>query len=178
MTTAPATTAFSRARGLRGGPRGRRAAVALGAVVLPALALSGCEKPTPLAQITVGDRTASAEAQCYDDGENIPEAEIETCVSERAESSITADVGDRVRIGVEPDIADDGWVLFVDGRLVKPQPSKHTYVTYLGEQFFSAQSQPGQIPELNDKAKIGIVEIDDEGNYKGAWSFDLKRKDA
>lgn len=56
------------------------------------------------------------------------------------------------------------------------QPSKHTYVTYSGDQFFNAQSEPGQPPVQSDKAKVGIVEIDDEGNYKGAWSFDLKRK--
>ncbi|MEO3767724.1 hypothetical protein [Streptomyces sp. B8F3] len=172
MTTAPATTAFSRARGLRS----RRGAAALGAVVLSAFALSACEKPTPLAQITVGDRTASAEAQCYNDGKEISNEELETCVSERAEKSITVDAGDRVRIGVEPDIADSGWVLFVDGRLVTPQPSKHTYVTYSGDQFFNAQSQPGEPPVQSDKAKVGIVEIDDKGTYKGAWSFDLKRK--
>ncbi|AKH83039.1 hypothetical protein AA958_13270 [Streptomyces sp. CNQ-509] len=172
MTKAPATTVFSRARGLRS----RRGAVALGAVVVSAFALSACEKPTPVAQITVDDRTASAEAQCYDDGKDISNEELESCISERAEKSITVDSGDRVRIGVEPEIADNGWVLFVDGRPVTSQPSKHTYVTYSGDQFFEAQSQPGQPPVQSDKAKVGIVEIDDEGNYKGAWSFDLKRK--
>ncbi|MFW6722214.1 hypothetical protein ACHZ98_19035 [Streptomyces sp. MAR4 CNY-716] len=172
MSQAPATTAFSRARGLRS----RRGAAALGAVVLSAFALSACEKPTPVAQITVGSRTATTEAQCYDDGKNIPNEELETCVSERAEKSITVDSGDPVRIGVEPDIADNGWVLFVDGRLVTPTPSKHTYASYNADQFFNAQSQPGQVPVPSEKAKVGIVEIDDDGNYKGAWSFDLKRK--
>ncbi|WP_407565607.1 hypothetical protein [Streptomyces sp. 184] len=176
MTSAPATTAFSPARGPRGGRRSRRTAAALGAVVVSAFALSACEKPTPLAQITVGGRTASTEAQCYNDGKNIPNDELEVCVGERAEASITVDAGDPVRIGVEPDIADSGWVLFVDGRLVTPRPSKHTYASYNSDQFFNAQSQPGQAPVQSDKAKVGIVEIDDDGNYKGAWSFDLKRK--
>lgn len=172
MTPAPATTAFSRARGLRS----RRGAAALGAVVLSAFALSACEKPTPVAQITVGARTASTEAQCYNDGKDIPNDELESCVSESAEKSITVDAGEPVRIGVEPDIADSGWVLFVDGRLVTPQPSKHTYVSYNADQFFNALSQPGQAPAPNAKAKVGIVEIDGDGDYKGAWSFDLKRE--
>lgn len=180
MTTAPATTAFSPARGRRGtglrGRRGPRAGAAIGvAVVLPVLALTACDKPTPLAQITVDDRTASTEAQCYGEGKNLPNEELNACVAERAEASITVDAGDRVRIGVDPDIADTGWVLFVDGRPVATSPSKHTYVTYGGDQFFNAQSQSGQ-PVQNDKAKVGIVEIDEDGNYKGAWSFDLKRK--
>ncbi|GAA2121755.1 hypothetical protein [Streptomyces synnematoformans] len=179
MTTAPATTAFSHARGRRAlrTRRGTRAGAGLGVAALAVVALAGCEKPTPLAQITVGDRTASTEAQCYEDGKDISNAELNACVEERAGASITVDAGDRVRIGVDPDIADTGWTLFVDGRPVVPRPSKHTYVTYSGDQFFNVQSPTGE-PTQNDKAKVGIVEIDEDGNYKGAWSFDLKRKES
>jgi hypothetical protein len=178
MTTAPATTAFSPARGrVRRARRARRAVPALGVAVLSVVALAGCDKPTPLAQITVGGRTASTEAQCYDEGKDIPTGELDACVAKRAGASITVDAGQPVRIGVDPDIADTGWTLFVDGRPVVPRPSKHTYVTYNADQFLNAQSPTGE-PVVNDKAKVGIVEIDEKGNYKGAWSFDLKRKES
>ncbi|MFW6694343.1 hypothetical protein [Streptomyces sp. MAR4 CNX-425] len=177
MTTAPATTAFSHARGRRAALRAGRSGAALGVAALSVVALAGCEKPTPLAQITVGDRTASTEAQCYEEEKNITGVQLTACVEESADASITVDAGDRVRIGVDPDIADTGWTLWVDGRPVVPRPSKHTYVTYSGDQFFNTRSETGQ-PVQDDEAKVGIVEIDDDGNYKGAWSFDLKRKES
>ena len=48
--------------------KSRRIGVALGAVSAGLLVLSACDKPTPLATVTVGDNSVHTEASCYNDG--------------------------------------------------------------------------------------------------------------
>lgn len=165
------TSAFS-SRGRRA-----RACAALGAVALSAVALAACEKPTPMAQITVGSETASTEAACYEDGETISDTELRECVEEEAQTSITMRAGDKLRIGVEPEIAENGWVLFLNGSPAIPEPNKNTYVSFNGDSFFATQNENGQ-PTRTDSATIGIVEVDEDGDYKGAWNFDIEREDS
>lgn len=149
-----------------------RAGAALGIATLSLLALAACEKPSPLAQVTVGDRTASAEAVCYNDGKTIEEAELKNC-SGKAKAHITVGQGDKLRIGVDPKVAEHGWVLVLNGQEVT-EPSKKTYVSYNGESFFTQMGQDGQPQGSTDKATLTIASKDGQ-DLRGVWSIDLKR---
>ena len=48
--------------------RRRRVVAAAGAVSAGLLVLSACDKPSPIATITVGTNSVNSEATCYNDG--------------------------------------------------------------------------------------------------------------
>ncbi|NLU70969.1 DUF2771 domain-containing protein [Streptomyces sp. HNM0574] len=152
--------------------RGVRTATAVGAVSLGLLALSACEKPSPMATATVNSTSVSTEAACYNDGDTIAQSEAKSCLSKEAEKSVTAGPGDKVRIGVEPDVAEGGWLLFIDGQPVLPEPIKKTYYTFPGEAFFQSQTPTGQA-QKKDSAQVSIVQADGS-QFKGIWHLKLK----
>lgn len=151
-----------------------RTATALGTVTLGLLALSACEKPTPLATVTVGGETVTAEAACYEDGKTIGEAEAKKCADAKAEKKITVGHGDKIRIGVEPEMAEEGWMLFVNDQSVLPEPTDKTYYSFPGDAFFQKQGPTGQAEPTKD-AEISIVMTKD-GNFKGAWHIEAKQE--
>ncbi|NGO69243.1 DUF2771 domain-containing protein [Streptomyces boncukensis] len=152
-----------------------RTATALGAVSLGLLALSACEKPTPRATATVGSSTISTEASCYRDGKTIPQKEARKCLSEKTDKTISVGSGDKLRIGVEPDMAEKGWLVFVNGRPLLPDPMKKTYYSFPGEVFFQQQGAQGQMT-TKKSTQISIVEADG-GDFKGVWHIKLKNDD-
>ncbi|MEV6326181.1 DUF2771 domain-containing protein [Streptomyces sp. NPDC051909] len=150
----------------------RRAAVALGAVSAGLLVLSACDKPTPVATVTVGSKSVSSEAACYNDGEPIAEKQIAACLNKKAEDSISVDPSDKVRFGVDPDIADNGWTIFLGGQAAEPEPFKKTYRTIPANAFFSTQTG-----EETDQTQVTIVENTGK-SVTGIWHFDLKKKES
>ncbi|NGN69633.1 DUF2771 domain-containing protein [Streptomyces sp. A7024] len=155
--------------------RRRRAAAALGAAAVSIAALAACEKPTPLATLTVGSDTVTTEAECYKKGEVIPQNELSKCLEESSGKSVSLGPGDKLRIGVDPKIAETGWVMFVNGQPAITEPSDRTYISFQGDAFFQgAQGPDGQQQQVK-QAKVAIVEVDG-GSSKGVWSFDLKKK--
>ncbi|MGW4160531.1 DUF2771 domain-containing protein [Streptomyces sp. NPDC004788] len=148
----------------------RRAAVALGAVSAGLLVLSACEKPTPLATVTVGSSSVNSQAACYNDGKAIEEKQIPACLNKKAEKSISVDPSDKIRFGVDPDIADKGWTIFLNGQNAEPEPFKKTYRTIPASAFFS--SQMGAAP---DQTQVTIVESGGK-SVTGIWHFNLKKK--
>ncbi|MGW2471629.1 DUF2771 domain-containing protein [Streptomyces sp. NPDC001665] len=153
--------------------KGRRIGVALGAVSAGLLVLSACDKPTPLATVTVGDNSVSAEAACYDDGKALKNSDAQKCLNKEAEKTIDVSMTDTVHFGVDPEIADNGWTLFVDGQRGEPEPSKKTYRSITGSAFFSSQSQTGEAPK---DTQISIVETKG-AKVIGIWHFKLKKTD-
>lgn len=131
----------------------RRAAVALGAVSAGLLVLSACDKPTPLATVTVGTDSVHSEAACYNGGEAIKESQIQQCLNKKAEKSITVAMDDKIRFGVDPEIADHGWTIFLGGQQAEPEPYKKTYRTIPASAFFSSQSG-----ESTNTTQVTIVE--------------------
>ena len=150
-----------------------RTATAIGAVSLGLIALSACEKPTPRATATVGSTTISTEASCYDDGKTIPQDEVRKCLSKKAEKTISVGTGEKLRIGVEPDMAENGWLVFVNGQPALPDPVKKTYYSFPGEAFFQSQSPQGQPSAPKKSTQISIVEADGS-DFKGVWHLKLK----
>ncbi|WP_411084842.1 DUF2771 domain-containing protein [Streptomyces sp. 061-3] len=151
--------------------KGRRIGVALGAVSAGLLVLSACDKPTPLATVTVGDTSVTTEASCYNDGDALKDSQIKSCLNKKAEKSVEVAMDDKVRFGVDPEIADKGWTLFINGQQAEQEPYKRTYRSIPGSAFFSSQTG-----ETTNKTQISIVETDGK-KLTGIWHFELKKTD-
>ncbi|MFI9625082.1 DUF2771 domain-containing protein [Streptomyces sp. NPDC052042] len=149
--------------------KGRRIGVALGAVSAGILVLSACEKPTPLATVTVGGNSVSSEAACYNDGKPLTTSEIKSCLNKKAEKTVEVAMDDKVRFGVEPEIADSGWTLFINGQQAEQEPYKKTYRSIPGSAFFSSQTG-----ETANSTQVSIVETQGK-NLTGIWHFELKK---
>ncbi|MFB9517903.1 DUF2771 domain-containing protein [Streptomyces purpureus] len=149
--------------------RRRRAAAALGAVSAGLLVLSACDKPTPLATVTVGSDSVHSEASCYNDGDAIKESQIQACLNKKAEKTLTVSMDDKIRFGVDPEIAENGWTLFIGGQQAEQEPYKKTYRTIPASAFFSSQTG-----ETANKAQVSIVETTGK-KLTGIWHFELKK---
>ncbi len=153
--------------------RGVRTATALGAASLGLVALSACDKPTPMVTATVGSDSVTTEAACYDDGKALPQAEVRKCLSKKADKTVSVSTGDKLRLGVDPETGDHGWLVLVDGKPALPEPVKKTYYSLPGEAFFQSQSAQGQPSAPKKSVQISIVETSG-GDFKGIWHFTLK----
>ncbi|MFD9218489.1 DUF2771 domain-containing protein [Streptomyces sp. NPDC002730] len=147
----------------------RRAAAALGAVSAGLLVLSACDKPTPLATVTVGTDSVHTEATCYNDGKAIKESLIQSCLNKKAEKVVKVAMDDKVRFGVDPEIADHGWTLFIGGQQAEQEPYKKSYRTIPGNAFFASQTG-----ETSNKAQVSIVETNGK-KLVGIWHFQLEK---
>ncbi len=148
--------------------RRRRAAATLGAVSAGLLVLSACEKPTPLATVTAGDNSVSSETDCYGDGKKVPIADLGKCLGAKDMKSLDVDPDEAVRFGVDPEIADGGWTILVNGQPLPLEPSEKTYRTIPGSVFFDAQ-----YGARGDTAVVSIRQGENE--VTGLWSFKLKK---
>ncbi|MGW0912202.1 DUF2771 domain-containing protein [Streptomyces sp. NPDC002784] len=150
--------------------RRRRAVAAAGAVSAGLLVLSACEKPTPMATITVGSSSVSEEATCGGEGEALKAAALTECLKETDIKSLTVDPDETVRFGVDPDIADNGWTIMMNGQPLLQEPLKKTYTTIPGSVFFNAQ--------YGAQGNSTLVSIrEGEKETTGLWSFKLKKDD-
>ncbi|MEU6079314.1 hypothetical protein [Streptomyces sp. NPDC047108] len=153
----------------------RRTVVAAGAAVLGLVALSACEKPTPLATVTVGSNSATAEAACYSD-KGISQKELQSCFSEKGGKKVTVHDGEKIRVGVDPEIAESGWVMVVNGQPTMAEASKDTYRSFDFDQIFAAQQgQPGGAAAAPKTAKVAIIELKGGDEPKGLWQFNLSK---
>jgi hypothetical protein len=149
--------------------RGRRIGAALGAVSAGLLVLSACDKPTPLATVTVGTDSVHTEAACYEDGKALSDAKVAECVEMTAEKSIDMATGDTLRLGTDPEIADTGWVLYMNGAPAISDPFKKTYRSFTGIDLFASQTGG----EAAQSVKLSIIEMDQDQKIKGVWNFEI-----
>jgi hypothetical protein len=155
---------------LQSASRRRRAVAVAGAVSAGLLLLSACEKPTPVSTVTVGDSSVNSEALCYNDGKALDAASLAKCVKNTGDiKSITVDQDETVRFGVDPKIADEGWILLVNGRQFT-DVSKKTYRTIPGSAFFNAQYGTQGASNTVSIQMGEKVEVP-----KGLWTFKLKK---
>ncbi|MGI5139010.1 MULTISPECIES: DUF2771 domain-containing protein [unclassified Streptomyces] len=147
--------------------RSRRAVAALGAVSAGLLLLSACNKPTPLATITVGTNSVSSQTDCYNDGNEVAAADLAKCLTSKDVKSIKVDPDETVRFGVDPSIADQGWTILLNGQPLT-ESSKKTYRTIPGSVFFNAQYGAS-----GNSTRVSIK----EGTTKvtGLWTFKLEK---
>ncbi|WP_225824542.1 DUF2771 family protein [Streptomyces naphthomycinicus] len=164
MTTLPRGEAADVPRAVRR----RRAVAVAGAVSAGLLVLSACDKPSPVATITVGGDSVNSEALCYNDGDTLNADSLKDCVKNTGDvKSIKVGQDETVRIGVDPKIADAGWVVLVNGRQFTDS-SKETYRTIPSSAFFNVQY--GTQGETNTLT----IQMGEKSN-KGVWSFKLKK---
>lgn len=165
-------------RGPGGLRRTVRTATALGAVCLGLTTLSACEKPTPVTTVTVGTDTVTTEAACYHDGKKLSDKMLDECQDEKAEKSIKVSRGDILRLGVEPEIADPGWVLLVNGAPVMNKPIDKTYRSLTGDGFYpSEQGSQQSAADTPRDAEIAVVEQNDQGDIFGVWRITIELDD-
>jgi hypothetical protein len=156
--------------------KARRAGVALGAVSAGLLVLSACgwTKPTPIATVTVGSDSYNTEAadNCYDEG-GLKESRVQECLSAKGGKAVDVSVDDRVRFGVDPEIAENGWTLFLDGQRAEQEPYTKTYRSIGASAFFSAGQMGGEAP---DSVRVSILETDAKSKKAiGVYRFVLKK---
>ncbi|MGW3242050.1 hypothetical protein [Streptomyces sp. NPDC001070] len=150
----------------------RRRAAALGAVSLGLIALSACEKPTPLATVTVGDKTVTTEAtsKCYVKGKKLTEQVFLACLQTKPKKTVTVRAGDKVRIGVDPEIAEKGWVV-ATGTSGKSGLLKDTTYRSFDAETLLSDSQTGTAAS---EVTLNIIETSGAQDYLGVWQFKLK----
>ncbi|MET9467519.1 DUF2771 domain-containing protein [Streptomyces sp. NPDC006544] len=153
--------------------RARRSVAALGAVSAGLLLLSACDKPTPLATVTVGSSSVSTESACQD-GKELTAEKVQECFTDlKGAKSIEYARGDTLRLGVEPDVVKDGkkWQAVLDGQPIT-EPSSNTYRSFPGADVFSTGGQ-GEAPASK---KLNIVQVGEDGKPLAVWAFNLKLK--
>ncbi|AZK94754.1 MULTISPECIES: DUF2771 family protein [Streptomyces] len=145
----------------------RRATAAVAIVGAGLLTLSACEKPTPVATLTIGSESVNTEAACYNDGKPLAKDVYDACMKETGKT-LEVDPDLPLRIGVDPAIAENGWVLGVEGSLSnEAEESKKTYQSVNSRAFFPPGGQ--------DKLRLQIVEVKDQQPV-GVWQFQLKKQ--
>jgi hypothetical protein len=156
----------------------RRAVTALGAVSLGLAALTACDKPTPLATVTVGTKSVTAEAvdKCYAHGKKLPTTIFRACLAAAPKHHITVGLGDRVRIGVDPKLAKKGWLIAVGNQLNPPESLKDkTYWSLDSTSLFEEQDpQTGQTVPLKEVTLNVVESADTSGDATyGVWKIKL-----
>ncbi|WP_030208128.1 hypothetical protein [Streptomyces sp. NRRL S-87] len=155
--------------------KGRRIGAALGAVSAGLLVLSACDKPTPLATVTVGSSTVSTEAACSaDGGKELSQEKVADCLASiKAGKTIDYARGDTLRLGVEPEVVEDGktWQAVLDGQPIT-EPSSNTYRSFPGADVFATGGQ-GEAPASK---KLAFIQLGEDKKPLAVWSFTLKLK--
>ncbi|MFJ3883536.1 DUF2771 domain-containing protein [Streptomyces sp. NPDC090077] len=156
--------------------RARRSVAALGAVSAGLLLLSACDKPTPLATVTVGSSSVSAESEsnCSSNGQDLSMDKVQECLTDpKNAKSIEYGRGDTLRLGVEPEIVEDGkkWQAVLDGQPIT-EPSSNTYRSFQGADVFATGGQ-GEAPQSK---LLGFVQVGEDGKPLNVWSFKLQLK--
>lgn len=131
--------------------RRHRALLAAGAACLGPLAVIACEKPSPNAHFTLGTHTSSPEAadDCYGHGEPLGQRRAAACVAGGGDTpAFTVRSGDTFHIGVDPEIADTGWLLFVDGELWGGEPFTTTYRSFGSPDLYAVAQRSAAAGEL------------------------------
>ncbi|MEV0528522.1 DUF2771 domain-containing protein [Streptomyces sp. NPDC050439] len=156
---------------VHGSARRRRSVAAIGAVSAGLLVLSACDKPTPLATVTVGSDSVNSEASCYNDGKEIADSQLRDCLKDTDVESIKVDPDEKVRFGVDPEVADKGWTLLMNGQPLT-EASNKTYVVIPGSVFFNQQYGGGK-----NSTTVSLLEGGKGSTAKatGLWSFKLKK---
>lgn len=150
--------------------RRRRVVATVGAVSAGLLVLSACDKPTAMATITVGSSSVSSEATCGGEGKTLKASNLTACLKDKDIKEISVDPEATVRFGVDPEIADNGWTILMNGRPLLTEYSNKTYSTIPGSVFFNTQ--------YGAQGNSTLVSVQEgENGATGLWSFRLKKDD-
>ncbi|MGI5339493.1 DUF2771 domain-containing protein [Streptomyces sp. CA-181903] len=141
--------------------RSRRVAAAFGAVTFGVVALSACDKPTPLTTLTADKSEVHSEAACYDGKGGIEQSDIADCLG-KGGKTLKVPADGLLHLGVDPKVAKKGW--FVASGTQRSDVSTRTYRTLSAASF---------LQQGTDEAKISIFMVGDKKTY-GVWNYTLK----
>ena len=168
MTSPPAADPLpepsSGARARRG--PARAAVGAVGAVCAGLAVLCACQKPTPLATVTSGRDSVHTETACYGADRPVPTARLRKCLRGR-HTTLRVDPDAVVRFGVEPEIADRGWRVLLNGRPLTDVSHK-TYRLVPASVFFVRPHG------FADRSTASVLEGTGR-SFTGLWSFTFRR---
>jgi len=154
----------------------RRVAAISGALALAILTLAGCQKPLPIATVFSGSSSASREALCWSPEPNRPPKQADCLFGEASPAQLLAYVASipviparTIGISVDPEVAEAGWSVTVNGRPLNNRLIKSTYYRFaLSEQNLRRGSLQLQI--------VGATA--DGALTRGSWVFELTPEDA
>lgn len=95
-----------------------RTVLAAGAVTVAVAVLAGCDKPTPQVTVQSGNKVVTTEARRYQ-----RDGKVQTF--QRSVPSLPVHEGDRVAIDVPASLAENGWIVAVDGTQLTPIEKGH-----------------------------------------------------
>ncbi len=155
----------------------RRPAVTLLAVSAALLALAACEKPAPAITVFSGTTSANREAICWSfeadravekgdcslDLEAQPAGDVANALLNEI-AVIPTTPGETVGISVDPEVADNGWLVSINGA-----PLTRTPVT---EKYFRFTMPPK--PLRDGDAQLVVQAVTQDGSaVRGSWIFGL-----
>jgi hypothetical protein len=150
----------------------RRTTAALAVASAGLLLLSACDKPTPRATVTVGSDSVNTEAACYGE-KGLSEKDAPGCLNKKPTQTIKVAMEDKVRLGVDPEIAENGWTIFINGQPAEQEPFKKTYRSIPGSAFFNSGQQGA--PAVKE-ATVSVVETNaTTKKLVGVYSFKLEK---
>lgn len=168
-----------------------RVIAALGAVVVIgagtvggsiAYASSKGEPNDPKVTLVVGRSSISSGPACYNDGKPLDEAAQTKCQEDalkaREQGTLpTSDVkiSDKIGVGVDPEVAEQGWFAFTDGG----QQQRATLATTRTGSTYSGSLPAASLLAATEKTTVTVVEANEKtGDIIGVWYFQLKNEDA
>ncbi|MGH8867235.1 MAG: hypothetical protein ACRDYU_04480 [Actinomycetes bacterium] len=133
-----------------------RLAVAVVGAMLGMALLGGCEKPTPLVTLTSGTSSVHAEAVCYaGDGGEISERACRQPASEAR--TLNVPVSSSVGVGVDPELADQGWRITINGQPATQQILDTTFYRFgLSPQAFRQGPLELQVATVDGRQLTGL----------------------
>ncbi|BFV57780.1 hypothetical protein KCMC57_up28840 [Kitasatospora sp. CMC57] len=168
-----------------------RVIAALGAVVVIGAGTVGLSiahassegKPNePKATLVVGRSSMAAGPACYNDGKPLDEAAQAKCQKDAQKAlqegtlpSSDVKIGDRIGVGVAPEVAEKGWFAFTDGG----QQQRATLASTRTGSTFSGLLPASGLLASTKKTQVTVVEANEKtGDIIGVWYFQLNNEDA
>ena len=155
----------------------RRPLVTAMAAGLGLLALAACEKPAPGATVFSGSTSAHREAICWSDDatqavekadcsldlEAQPAGDVAQTLLDEIAIIPTAG-GDTVGISVDPSVAENGWLVSINGRSLNREA--------LTEKYFRFTMPPSALRRGDAQLVISAL-TEDGSEVRGTWLFGL-----
>ena len=135
------------------------------------LALTACEKPSPIVTVVSGGQSEYAEANvfCFE-GQSIEAGDCATRHDGTTEIGVRG--GETVGVDVDKELADSGWFIELSdpaqGQQAQPQRSEPQDGHYFT---FTAPNLP-----TGATLQLTVRSLDEGGTNNGEWSFTLKPK--
>jgi hypothetical protein len=141
------------------------------------LSLTACEEPAPGATVFSGSTSAHREAICWsfepDQAVEQGDCSLELDSQPAADAAqalleeiavIPTTPGETVGISVDPDVAENGWVVSINGRSLNREPVTEKYFRF---------TMPPQ-PLRRGDAQLVISALTEDGSeVRGSWLFGL-----